>query len=135
MPAHATTGDKSALWASARAHTSAVARLWRPASHGEARAVHRLRTSTRRLRELLPLVAAAAPDANAARVRREARRLTRALGVVRELDVALSVLDEHVSEAVWTSLDALRVREALMAQRETARKKMRTALDGLDVAA
>ena len=79
------------------AQPAEIAAAWPGAARGETRAIHRARTASRRLRELLPIVDAAAPDAGARRLRREARRLTRALGPVRELDVAIDVLADEVS--------------------------------------
>jgi CHAD domain-containing protein len=64
---------------------------------GDVEAVHRSRVASRRLREILPFVG---PEGQARRsrdvreLRRRVRELTRALGGVRELDVALGLLDE-----------------------------------------
>jgi CHAD domain-containing protein len=58
--------------------------------------VHQARVATRRLREALPLL----PDGKRRRkLERAARRLTRLLGTVRELDVALEMLEEVGREA------------------------------------
>jgi CHAD domain-containing protein len=62
----------------------------------DAKALHRTRVASRRLREVLPIIeqsAALAPTLHKSRV----RSLTRALGSVRELDVALELLDEIAS--------------------------------------
>lgn len=59
---------------------------------GDARAIHRMRVATRRLRELLPVLQL---DARTARkLGRRLRRVTRRLGAIRELDVLLDVMDE-----------------------------------------
>ena len=59
---------------------------------GDARAIHRTRVATRRLRELLPVLQL---DARTARkLGRRLRRVTRRLGAIRELDVLLDVMDE-----------------------------------------
>ncbi len=62
----------------------------------DAEALHRTRVASRRLREVLPVLEApAGGDAALLRKRRaRVRRLTRALGGVRELDVALGLLEE-----------------------------------------
>ncbi len=57
---------------------------------GEASAVHRARVATRRVREALSLVEGAGGTRKLAV---SVRRLTRALGPVRELDVTLDILD------------------------------------------
>src|SRR5262245_14346759 len=70
---------------------------------GEPRAIHRLRVATRRLRESLPAAARlAGVDAGDADKRvRELRRLTKGLGPVRELDVALTVLADFAEREQW----------------------------------
>jgi CHAD domain-containing protein len=59
---------------------------------GDVRAVHHARVATRRLREVMPVVVAVGGGRKPRR-KRSLRRLTRALGPVRELDVALGLLD------------------------------------------
>lgn len=61
------------------------------ARQGDPHAVHQARVATRRLRAALPLVDARRPRR---RLQRRVRRLTRTLGPIRELDVALQILDE-----------------------------------------
>src|SRR6476620_3261856 len=70
---------------------TAIRRMLPGARDGDVRAVHQARVATRRLREALPLI-----DAGKAgrRLGRVARSLTGVLGPVRELDVALQMLDE-----------------------------------------
>jgi CHAD domain-containing protein len=64
----------------------------------DARALHRTRVASRRLREVLPVIEQSAALAPPLHKRRgDVRRLTRALGGVRELDVALELLDEVVA--------------------------------------
>jgi CHAD domain-containing protein len=53
------------------------------------RSVHQARVASRRLREALPVLRASVHQSRLGRVRRQVRRMTRALGPVRELDVAL----------------------------------------------
>jgi CHAD domain-containing protein len=72
-----------------RQRIAAVARALPSARKGDADAVHQARVATRRLREALPLVGA---GSDARKVERSVRRLTRTLGPVRELDVALHTL-------------------------------------------
>ncbi|MGH9172814.1 MAG: CHAD domain-containing protein, partial [Vicinamibacterales bacterium] len=67
------------------------------AQAGDMRSVHQARVATRRLREALPVLSASISTRSLGRVRRQVRRMTRALGPVRELDVALGHLDELAS--------------------------------------
>jgi CHAD domain-containing protein len=65
----------------------------------DAKALHRTRVASRRLREVLPVIEQSVALAPPFHKRRgDVRRLTRALGGVRELDVALELLDEVVSK-------------------------------------
>jgi CHAD domain-containing protein len=70
---------------------TALRRMLPGARSGDVRALHQARVATRRLREALPLVGAGKAGR---RLERVARALTGVLGTVRELDVALLMLDE-----------------------------------------
>lgn len=61
------------------------------AQKGDADRLHEARVATRRLRERLPLVL---PSSSGRKLVRKVRKLSRVLGPVRELDVALQTLDE-----------------------------------------
>lgn len=65
----------------------------------DAEALHRTRVASRRLREVLPVIETPVDsgDRSARKRRGRVRRLTQALGRVRELDVALALLDEFAS--------------------------------------
>jgi CHAD domain-containing protein len=88
---------------------------------GDPRAVHQARVATRRLREILPM-AIDVGTGRGARLFRRLRRLTRVLGPLRELDVALALLEAravprtapgavalraHLTEARAAAFDAL----------------------------
>ena len=73
-----------------RQRLRALVRALPGAEKGEVEPIHRARVATRRLREALPLALA---HGRARKLERKVRRLTRALGPVRELDVALQTLD------------------------------------------
>jgi CHAD domain-containing protein len=60
----------------------------------QAEGVHQTRVASRRLRELLPVVVRSLRDEDVRQLRRDIRDITRALGPVRELDVALVSLAE-----------------------------------------
>lgn len=68
------------------------ARMLHGLDQGDTRALHRTRVATRRLRELLPVLALH-PDVGA-KVGRRLRKVTEVLGPVRELDVLMQMLDE-----------------------------------------
>ena len=61
---------------------------------GDDNGVHQARVTSRRLREAVPVLATGLKGSKAGKATRKIRRLTRALGTVRELDVTLTLLDE-----------------------------------------
>ena len=68
---------------------NALTRSLPGAQRGDPQLLHQARVATRRLREALPLVMS---GSRGRKLERTVRRLTRALGPVRELDVALEML-------------------------------------------
>jgi CHAD domain-containing protein len=74
-----------------RQRLAALSRALPGAGKGDVHAVHQARVATRRLREALPLIAHGRAGKS---LTKSVRRLTRALGPVRELDVALMNLDQ-----------------------------------------
>jgi CHAD domain-containing protein len=74
--------------------TRALQRHLPSAADGDYTSVHQARVATRRLREAVPVLTAGVKKGKARKAGRKIRRLTRALGTVRELDVTLRVLDE-----------------------------------------
>jgi CHAD domain-containing protein len=93
---------------------------------GDPAALHRARVASRRLREALPVVGAGPHMTGARRrVQKLAKRLTRALGSVRELDVALQILDERANggeQPAGTAID--RARGVVRLEREGRRAEM-----------
>src|SRR3954471_9182912 len=90
-----------------RQRVSALRRALPAAKAGDATSLHQARVATRRLRAALPLVSS---GAKGGKVVKSVRRLTRALGPVRELDVALVILEEleRSGEVPHAGIDRLR---------------------------
>ena len=61
---------------------------------GDGIGVHQARVASRRLREAVPVLARDVKPGKAKKAHGKVRKLTRALGTVRELDVTLTVLNE-----------------------------------------
>ena len=78
-----------------RQRLAVLTRLLPSAHSGDVSAIHQARVATRRLREALPLVTR---GSRRRKLKKIASRLTRALGSVRELDVAVLNLDELASD-------------------------------------
>jgi CHAD domain-containing protein len=98
------------------------------AQSGDETSVHQARVASRRLRGALPMLSARA-DAHALdRVDRRVRRITRALGPVRELDVALLLLAELEGRGAASVTAIGRVRAAVTAERLKRRREMLDAI-------
>jgi len=114
-----------------RARTDDLARHLPGAIEGEHRGVHQGRVASRRLREALPV--AGGPVLPAARARKTLRQITRALGPVRELDVALAHLESGLAGVRIPRVAIARVRAHVRAERERRRDKMLARLARVDL--
>jgi CHAD domain-containing protein len=97
-----------------RQRLSALGRGLAGARAGDVNGVHQARVATRRLREALPLVA---PGTKGRKLERSVRKLTRALGPVRELDVAMEMLDELARQPDAPHQGIVRLRELIVQER------------------
>ena len=95
---------------------------------GAVEPLHQCRVATRRLRELLPLCGPEASMGIAQRARRRLRRVGRAMGAVRELDVSLEVVEELARQGIVRDEAEQRLRQQILDEREEQREQM---LDGL----
>jgi len=91
---------------------------------GDEMSVHQARVASRRLREALPVLGATADDDALDRAANRVRRITRALGPVRELDVTLSLLAELESKGTAPKRAITRVRTAVIEERQKRRRAM-----------
>jgi CHAD domain-containing protein len=98
------------------------------AQAGDVRSVHQARVATRRLREALPVLRVSVDRQAIGRVRRQVRRMTRALGPVRELDVALTHLDELAGQRILSPGALARVRQTIARERLEHRRRMLAAI-------
>jgi CHAD domain-containing protein len=100
----------------------------------ERRALHRMWVASRRLRSLLPWFAVCLPAKQYTVWRKEIRRLTRALGVVRDIDVQMASV-EHYLEADSEEHERLGVRRLLLRlqqQRQQLQGQIVAALERLE---
>ena len=105
---------------------------------GDVRAVHQARVASRRLREAVPILGAGLDDVRITAVKRRLRALTRALGAVRELDVALGMLDDlpipdeaaRQVRDVWAARLAAQRQAPVRVLRKTLNRRRREALAG-----
>ncbi len=113
--------------------TRALKRHLPAAVAGDDLAVHQARVTSRRLREAVPVLSTGLTGSKAGKARRKIRRLTRALGSVRELDVTVQLLDE-LARSPHVSRDAVEdVRTRVMKERDAKRKVMIERLEEVNV--
>ena len=108
------------------ARTTALDAAVPAALSGEPTAVHRARVASRRLREVVPILEPVASSAG--RAGAAVRRLTRALGPVRELDVTAALYDEWARASPVHPLAQAAVRGTLARARAAAMRAMRRTL-------
>ncbi|MGE0445730.1 MAG: CHAD domain-containing protein [Vicinamibacterales bacterium] len=113
-----------------RQRFAALRRSLPAAAQGNAERLHQARVATRRLRETLPLVASGKRER---KLERRVRRLTRALGPVRELDVALGILDDLEGTADAPRGAIARLRRAIADERERLHAGMRERIAQCDL--
>lgn len=101
---------------------------------GDDRGVHQARVATRRLREAVPVLSAGLRHSRAGKAGRTIRRLTRALGTVRELDVTVMLLDDlaETGELPRTAIE--QVRAHVLEERERRRALMLERLNDVNTA-
>ena len=104
-----------------RQRLSALSRSLPGARKGDVQQLHQARVATRRLREALPVVAT---GSRGRKLVRDVRRLTRALGPVRELDVALLTLDELSAEGNVPAAAIAKLRQVMGHERQRLHTEM-----------
>lgn len=103
---------------------AALRRQLTAAVAGKDTGVHRARVATRRLREALPVVTEGLHHTKKSKAQRKIRRLTQALGTVRELDVALHLIDELADRPGIPRSALSDVRAEVIEEREKRRALM-----------
>ena len=113
--------------------TRALHRYLPLAVKGDDTGVHQARVASRRLREAVPVLAGMLKHSRAGKASRKIRRLTQALGGVRELDVTLHLLDELAASEDLSRPALQDVRLHVMAERERKREVMLARLASVDI--
>lgn len=112
--------------------TRALRRHLAAAIAGRDTGVHQARVASRRLREALPVLTDGLHHTKSAKAERKVRRLTQALGTVRELDVTLHLIDELAEKPGVPRAALADVRAHVIEEREARRAVMLERLDGID---
>jgi CHAD domain-containing protein len=127
---HATTPVSARLAARVVREAGVLVREARRAHAGKARGVHQARVSSRRLREMLAIAAPAA-GGDARSLARDARRIGRVLGPLREIDVSSAVWREPQFEGPWAPTLLTRLDRAAEADRARLTPAMRATIERL----
>jgi CHAD domain-containing protein len=109
-----------------RQRLGALSRTLPSARAGDVTSVHQARVATRRLREALPLITR---GSSLQKHTRRVRRLTRSLGPVRELDVALLNLDEFADTGEVPRAGVLSLQQIIRQERTRMQVDMRRTID------
>lgn len=94
------------------------------AQAGDEISVHQARVASRRLREALPVLGGRADEQALTQAGKRVRRITRALGPVRELDVTLLLLAELEAKGAASKRAIARLRKAVLEERQKRRTEM-----------
>jgi len=113
-----------------RQRLTAVTRGLPGTRNGDVSSLHQTRVATRRLREALPLIA---KGSRGRKLEKTVRRLTRALGPVRELDVALLTLDELEGLADVPRAAIVKLRQVVSEERRLLHDEMCRRLGKIDL--
>lgn len=113
--------------------TRALKRHLKGAVAGHGKGVHQARVASRRLREAVPVLAAGLEKTKAGKARRKIRRLTRALGAIRELDVTVALLDELARREALPRLALEQVRAHVVNEQDKRRRLMTRRLQRVNV--
>ena len=114
--------------------TRALKRQLSAAIAGKDTGVHQARVASRRLREALPVLTEGLQHTKAGKANRKIRRLTQALGTVRELDVTLHLIDELAERPAIPRHALADVRALVIEEREQRRAVMLERLDDVNAA-
>jgi CHAD domain-containing protein len=114
--------------------TRALRRHLAAAIAGKDTGVHQARVASRRLREAIPVLTEGLLHTQRGKARRKIRRVTQALGTVRELDVSLHLIDELGERPGVPRAALAEVRALVIEEREQRRRVMLDRLDHVDSA-
>src|SRR3954471_14176504 len=112
--------------------TRALRRQLAAAVAGKDTGVHQARVASRRLREAIPVLTEGLQHTKAGKAQRKIRRLTQALGTVRELDVTLHLIDELSDRPAVPRAALAEVRALVIEEREQRRAVMLDRLQDVD---
>jgi CHAD domain-containing protein len=116
-----TSTSRDRLW---RKRLNELSAVWPDFVSGRTTGLHKTRVASRRIREALPIVGAAASPAKVKKLSKKMRALTRSLGPIRELDVELDILEgtSKTENAPGRAIEI--VRRAVASRRQALRNEL-----------
>jgi CHAD domain-containing protein len=117
----------------ARRPVRALREQWPLALVDDIEGIHQTRVASRRLRELVPVLASDPDEGQSIDLRRRLRDVTRLLGPSRELDVAGQTLEALGSRTPSHAAAIAIVRASVDRERSDASRAMRQAVAGVDI--
>ena len=111
----------------------ALKRHLKEAVAGDGHGVHQARVASRRLREAVPVLAKGLEHTKAGKARKKIRRLTRALGSIRELDVTVALVDELARRETLPRLALEQVRAHVIRERDKRLQTMTRRIERVNV--
>jgi CHAD domain-containing protein len=114
--------SQSPLYGPFRKRLDAFAHEVSGVEQGNVEALHRTRVASRRLRELLPLLGMDRDTSQ--KLNRRLRRVTKQLGIVRELDVLILLIEEFRRNSRYPPVALKNVSLAVGDVRNTARERL-----------
>jgi CHAD domain-containing protein len=129
--AHATTSIPAGLARLLRRRLLVLSKELPRARRGDVKGVHKARVASRRLREAVAAIDGGARG-QVRTARRDLRRVTTALGGVREMDVAVKLLKDAAAAESWPAPAVAAVIRQCEATRDRRRKRLAAALDRVE---
>ena len=115
------SNSRDRLW---RKRLNELSAVWPDFVSGRTTGLHKTRVASRRIREALPIVGAAAPPAKVKKLSKKMRALTRSLGPIRELDVELIILENKSRTEAVPGRAIEMVRREVASRRQALRQEL-----------
>ncbi len=100
---------------------------------GQVEPIHQIRVASRRLRVMLPILAANPEGRRVRRLRSRLKEIVTIPGASRDLDICVTLFDDHLCREASIQPEVAALRRRLLAARARSRRLMKLRLTGLEV--